>query len=380
MENILLRRIHRKIYPYLNALRTFHAEAEGEYPKSNGNIMDKEKKRHPYRKIHPWKSTYGFNESLINSVLYNEDGLVAINKPYGISSRTPKPNEIQVNKLPSGIPNAVDYTVADALPVIADRLGYKSLTIIKTPEKFTSGVVLLGASPQIKTAVEKSMRIAEGARILPRTFWAVTRQVPKQLEGESRVAMTLNRVKERKRPVPIIINTWSANARERGDIKILNVQYKVLSHGTYNVASLVEIKSSTTVWHAVRLFAATVLLSPILGDNIYGSRVQNVLGKRLLVNVAVDAAHIPPTLDPDLLTVLKIGKNKDLMIPVHMHLREMYLPSFLRKKNNVVIQAPLHPEFLWTCRQCQFDEKIFENIPSDSEVEHKSLEKRTAVT
>ncbi|XP_015112840.1 mitochondrial mRNA pseudouridine synthase RPUSD3 [Diachasma alloeum] len=376
MENMLLRRVDRGICRYFNILRMNHTQSEAQYRTSDGNIMDKEKAIHPYRKIHPWKTKTGFSESLADSVIYNKDGLVAINKPYGISAQTLTGDEGLVNKLPSGIPNEVDYTVKDALPIIARRLGYESLRIIKTPEKFTSGVTLLGASEKIETAVAKSLRIAEGARILSRTFWTVTRDVPRKLEGENRVAMTLERFKGR-RPVPIIIDKWSKNARDRGDIKILNVQYKVLSHGTHNLASLVEIKSSTRQWHAVRLFAATVLLAPILGDRIYGSRVQHIMGKKILVNPGVDAAHMPPKLNPDLLTILKIGKGKDSMIPVHTHHREIYLPSFLQKTNTVVITAPLQPEFLWTCRQCEFNENVFENVKSDDVSERRALEIRT---
>ncbi|XP_063980981.1 mitochondrial mRNA pseudouridine synthase RPUSD3-like [Diachasmimorpha longicaudata] len=379
MKTMMLKRVDGMICRCFYILRMNHTKTNAQYRTNDRNIMDKEKQIHPYRKIHPWKTKSGFSESLADSVIYNKDGLVAINKPYGISSRTPVGDEIPVNKLPSRIPGEVNYTVKDALPAIAKRLGYESLSIIKTPEKFTSGVVLLGTSEKIHKEVEKSMRIAQGARILPRTFWAVTRDVPRLLEGESRVAMELGRFMGRK-PVPLIINKWSNNAHERGDIKILNVQYKVLCHGTYNLSSLLEIKSSTTMWHAVRLFAAIVLYAPVLGDAIYGSRIQDIMKKKVIVSPAVDAAHAPPKINPDLLTLLKIGKNKDSMIPVHMHHREMYLPSFLRKGNDVVITAPLHPEFLWTCRQCEFNEDIWENLPSNEASEHRSLEKRTNET
>lgn len=136
------------------------------------------------------------------------------------------------------------------------------------------------------------------------------------------------------------------------------------------MASLLEIKSSTSQWHAVRLFAATVLLSPILGDRIYGSRAQDVLGKYINVSPFTEAAHAPPELDKDLLQHLKLTRAKTLIIPAHVHLREMFLPWFRNKGNDITITAAPQPEFLWTCQQLQMDEEILESFNNDSKNSH----------
>lgn len=54
-------------------------------------------------------------------------------------------------------------------------------------------------------AIDKSLKIAEAERILARTYWAVLRTVPKRLEGEERVAMTLLHSKEQPKPVVRIL-------------------------------------------------------------------------------------------------------------------------------------------------------------------------------
>lgn len=58
------------------------------------------------------------------------DGLVILNKPYGI--RRKKFNSFK--SLENKIPNSVDYTLDDALPYIAKELNYSNLNIIKSPE------------------------------------------------------------------------------------------------------------------------------------------------------------------------------------------------------------------------------------------------------
>ncbi|KAG8040716.1 hypothetical protein G9C98_002712 [Cotesia typhae] len=292
------------------------------------------------------------------------DGLVAINKPYGISAR-PFEFEKKKQQTISGIFNEKKYVLTDAVPNIAKELGYESLVIAKTPEKFTSGVTLLSASDKVTEAIAKSMRRAEGARIIPRTYWTVTRRVPIFPEGERRVAMKLMEGPEKGVKEVVIVPKWSENERARGDIKILNVQFKVLSTASHNLASLMEIKASTSQWHAVRLFAATVTLSPILGDRVYGSRAQDVMGKFLLVSPFVEAAHMPPKLDLDLLKVIKMFPTKSIMIPAHVHLREMFLPSFLKKGNDISITASPQPEFLWTCNQLGFKEQLFTPINNE---------------
>lgn len=58
------------------------------------------------------------------------DGLVILNKPYGIKCN--KINSFKSSR--NDIPNGVDYTLDDALPYIAKELNYPNLSIIKSPE------------------------------------------------------------------------------------------------------------------------------------------------------------------------------------------------------------------------------------------------------
>lgn len=61
---------------------------------------------------------------------YFTDGLVAINKPYGISL-----NHAKVQKVRHFIANNVEYTINEALPYIAKQLNFTELTVVNKPEK-----------------------------------------------------------------------------------------------------------------------------------------------------------------------------------------------------------------------------------------------------
>lgn len=83
---------------------------------------------------------------------------------------------------------------------------------------------------------------------------------------------------------------WSNKAVKQGDVKVFRVEHHTLYR--QNFASLVEICPSATKWHFLRVYLAH-LLSPVLGDNMYGSRVHQVMGVPLAINPCSDAARGP---------------------------------------------------------------------------------------
>lgn len=137
---------------------------------------------------------------------------------------------------------------------------------------------------------------------------------------------------------------------------MLNVEFKIISNSTNNLSSLIEMKASTTKWHALRLFASTRLYAPILGDNIYGSRVRNVAGEWLLTSPFASINNNLPQMNSELLEILYLNRAKQELIPCHVHARSIILPKF--KGKSLTIEAPLIPPLDWTCKRLKF-----KNIP-----------------
>ncbi|XP_078048430.1 pseudouridylate synthase RPUSD4, mitochondrial [Augochlora pura] len=297
---------------------------------------------HPYKQIHPWRSLTEFSNDLVHNVIYNYAGLVALNIPYGIPNMR---TEIQRSK--HFIPNNVNYTLHDALPHIAEKLNYSKLIVIRKPERYMTGVTLLAANPQVERNVECSL--LRGS-VFKNTYWAVTINLPNQLTGRERLALKMVWNPQNNKKKPVIVTTWSNNSFKRGDMKILNFDYKVLTSSTSNSCSLLKIKASSNRDHAIRLFASTFLYAPILGDNVCGSRIQRIGNTYVRIDPFLKSTDLPPALGRTIYTLLDIESTQQHIIPNHIHLKSINLPSY-NKGEDLKIDAPLMPHFDWTCRQ-----------------------------
>ncbi|XP_026300657.1 mitochondrial RNA pseudouridine synthase rpusd4, partial [Apis mellifera] len=298
-------------------------------------------KNHPYGNIHPWKSLLEFSSDLVNNLIYNEDGLIILNKPYGIRSR--KSNSFQ--SLKNNVSNGVNYTLEDALPYIAKELNYPNLNIIKSPEMYMSGITLLAANSNIQNAIE--LAYIHGQYFI-NTYWIVTVGIPKQSNNYSRLGIKLVSHPQFKNKKQILITSWSKNEEKK--IKILKTEYKILSNSILNLCSLIQLVSSTHHKHAIRLFASTFLYCPILGDNIYASQIQKIGNTYVRVHPFFTCSA--PKLDDKLFKLLGVKPNNENIIPTHIHLRSIVLRNFLGK--TLKIEAPLPPYFDWTCNQLEF--------------------------
>lgn len=314
-----------------------------------GNIQEEtfERKIHPYKQIHPWRSFAEFTEDLTKNIIYHKDGLVALNKPYGIRLRTP---EMSDKFIGTRVPKGVNYTISDALPYIAERLNYSTLNIVRGPEMYMSGITLLAADERVRRAIEVSII---RSNFFAKTYWVITIGVPRELKGEYRLALKLILNPQFKGRKAVLTDSWSKRDEKLGKVKVVKTEFQVLSNSTLNLSSLLQIKSSTERRHTIRLFASTFLYSPVLGDNSpCASRIQKV--GDTYVKIDPFLVHpAPPKLDRRLLKLLNVTPSQQNLIPVHIHLRSIALPEFMGD-DTLTIEAPVMPYFEWTCSQLEF--------------------------
>lgn len=314
------------------------------------NYTTAEKVVHPYWGIHPWKSEKEFTDDLLKNVIYNADGIIAINKPYGISIANRKPNlnnhRMQLNHK---IVGAVDYAVEDTLPYLAKELDVPILIPCLGAEKYMSGVYVFGINDQVCQQLAIARNRTYGKY---RKYWAITSRVPNEIKGKYHLAMILKTsvLGDKK---PVIVTSWSNNSVKRNETKIMNIDYKVISNSTHNLSSLIEIIASSRKWNGIRLFASTMLYAPILGDNIHGSRVQEIMGTWLRVDPFSDSCWDLPKLNQELLKLLDITPKQQEIIPAHIHLKSVHL-VYGKEKKDLIIEAPLTEWFDWTCKQLKF--------------------------
>jgi 23S rRNA-/tRNA-specific pseudouridylate synthase len=146
----------------------------------------------------------------------------------------------------------------------------------------------------------------------------------------------------------IIVPSVTRNGIKKGTSKLVAVKHQILSSNTDFGASLVEVSISSRTWHFLRVYLAS-LLSPVLGDNVHGSRVAFKSDQVKVVNPMSHLAQLPQQLPPSLLSALALTKRQEIFVPVHVHLASLAIPGYLNKSEDLVIHAPVPPTFQWTC-------------------------------
>ncbi|GBN14903.1 hypothetical protein AVEN_149151-1 [Araneus ventricosus] len=132
------------------------------------------KNAHCYRALFPFDNLTELAEHLASSIVYNKNGLIAINKPYGIKihghdkpgTRSKDGQRFLIPSIPE-----CDLTVEGALGELQERLNVPPLTILKSAERYTSGIVLLSTNEHTSNAVKKSFNRAKSQKIPHLVHW-----------------------------------------------------------------------------------------------------------------------------------------------------------------------------------------------------------------
>ena len=197
-------------------------------------------------------------EALPIEVLYEDDWLIALNKP-------PRQLVHPAGRTTSG-------TLSNALAYYLKQSGRPvCFHPIHRLDRDTSGCVLFAKSADVQRELEKQ----RDTHTLARTYHALVAGIPTETQG----TITL----------PIGAHPTLANrraVRDDGDPAITHYQ----TVATYDNAALIELNLETGRTHQIRLHLSAIDL-PILGDNMYGKR--SALIKRQALH-AVETSFIHP--------------------------------------------------------------------------------------
>lgn len=95
----------------------------------------------------------------------------------------------------------------------------------------------------------------------------------------------------------IFVQNYSKRSVEAGKVYPFTVNHKVRAVNDELKVSLIELETTKNKWNAVRAYCAMRLLSPILGDSIYGCYVQKINKTRIAVDPFSPAANKPYVID-----------------------------------------------------------------------------------
>ncbi|ETE58438.1 RNA pseudouridylate synthase domain-containing protein 3, partial [Ophiophagus hannah] len=218
--------------------------------------------------------------------------LVAINKPCGIPV--------------SGKPE--DLTLQSVLPQLSQTLNLpQDLQVIKAPEN------------------------------------AVTTRTPVAMEGEIHTGLKMVDIDGSDLVVPVA--SPSRKSLKTKEVKKTLTYYKVLD--SKDGCALLQLQPVTTFRNQMQVHL-TQILSPVLGDHVYSSRVGTVLGEPFLL----PAEETPPrtqVLEEHLMQKLRLRQQVMFRLQLHLHLHQLLLPDGCCSSRTLLV-APPPPFFLQSLR------------------------------
>lgn len=316
---------------------------QNEVHRSNSN-----KKIHPFRNLYPWKNLNEFVDDLESRIIYNDLGIIAIDKPWGVAYHKAvktfhKPYSFEALSLVGGEPK---FCILDALPILEDRLNLNKIELVKTIDRYSSGVILFATDPKTKIKIQKAIKRNKNYRELFYKFHCIAQGFP-AIDGDElseviRIKLTdLDELADYKEP--IILDAKYKHPIDKGYLTRVNL--KIKSINKKNASSYLEVSANRVKWNFVRCYVANKAAF-ILGDLRFSANIKRILGEQVIetTNKFYKNNQIEP-LNKEIRSALKVNTNRK--IPIMLHLESIQLKDYM-KAGDILISTkklPDHFEF-----------------------------------
>lgn len=260
---------------------------------------------------------------LKDSVLYEDDNMVALYKPYG---------------LPSHGGPGVHHSIGKMLPKLAGRLDKKltDMYLVHRLDKETTGVMVVAKSEAYAWKLHEMFK----RRKVLKKYWVLTKGIPNPAQGVIDIPMGETEVgsyyRMTLRPhynVETKLYMTRANKVKKQEAV---TNYKVLASN--NSVALVECVPETGVKHQIRCHLAFSLNTPIIGDHKY-SHISKIAPQRLF---------------PEILQHLGIRQATVRYVPMHLHAKELVFPE-IKDGRNLFLSARLPKHFMQNMKWLKID-------------------------
>ncbi len=234
-------------------------------------------------------------------VIYEDEDVIALNKPHGLATQGGTNMRRHVDGL---------------LDVFKDKEGVKP-RLVHRLDKDTSGILLLAKSA--KCARELGF-IFQG-RDVRKIYWAIVTPTPEFIEGTV------------KAPLAKSTGNYEKMVIDEDEGKFAVTEYAVLENAL-RAAAFVAFWPRTGRTHQIRVHAAEAMGCSILGDHKYKA-VKDEESK--LIDADLDGMRIADRL--------------------HLHARRVILPHPMQRGKTLDITAPLCPELVKSWKSFGFNHK-----------------------
>lgn len=343
-------RLIQTAFPCCRQLNTQSAENVRGYQQSRHTTNN-----HPYENMYPWRSLEQFAERLQAGIVYQDEDIVAIDKPWGVGIHKAHPTITRQNSdhmmeaIKFGDPR---FCVDDGLLILRDMLKCKDLKVSRSIDRFESGIILLSKNDVGVKVIQRIGNVHKPQGKLFAKFWCLTKGypvIPGNFIAEKITLMKADadEFAERKEPILVKKSAFSKIFVRYNPQEFITgaVEMRVLEANKEYAVSLVEIGTNQNKFSLIRCYAASKT-SFILGDGRFAKRVRHVLGKPITLNPqAVPDAYYEP-LPFTVRKRLLVPKNS--AIPLMVHLRSIIVPKFGKRKEVVISASKLPEHFDWT--------------------------------
>ncbi|NXS97769.1 RUSD4 synthase, partial [Jacana jacana] len=264
---------------------------------------------------------------LKQGILYQNEEIVAINKPYGLA----------VHGGP-GIKNCI----ADVLPILAKMLENRKadpLHLCHRLDKETTGVMVLARNKEVAERV----RLLFKTRQVEKIYWAISLGDPDPAEGIVEIPIVEKEVRSHQSHYKMTLAPNYRLSPEDGKVvkirksreaEVAVTRYRRLAASSSS-CSLLELQPITGVKHQIRVHLAYGLGCPILGDHKYSHW-----------------SKLAPQKLPEItLKRLKLEQSKARHLPLHLHAHRLSLP--LGQRIDLICKPP--PFFQKTLKKLGLD-------------------------
>lgn len=302
--------------------------------------------------LYPWQSKEQLVNFLQQNIIYSNNGIVAVNKPYGLAVDEGK----MLNKMRRSVktlPLTEKFSLQGCLSDLSNVLGMKQLYLVKSTEKYTSGVALLAETEQITNSLKRALIKQRARGESTRAFRAVTVGIPRFDVLEHSFAVRMCAVGDIYLPIKELNVTKSA--LKAGLVKQSVIKSHILSANEHYNCALVELWPSSVKWHMLRVFLVS-RLAPIYGDHTYSARVKSVMNSSVEFDprICQPQTQVLPTRIKQCLDLETEEEVEE--IPLHLHCYSSVLRLPCKKvTQDVTIVAPFPAYFLDTLRRLKLD-------------------------
>ena len=242
-------------------------------------------------------------EIIKRNVVYNDNDIVAIHKPYGLQMfGESRRSRHSVESLLSCLFDTLNVTSTENWP---------GLMPVHRLDKNTTGILLCAKTEEMHNKLTNLFR----ERKIEKRYWAILNGTPDPEEAIIDIPLgevNLNgRIRQTVRPD--YSNSVATNKKiYKGKILPAVTEYKVIN--TKGNAALVEAKTKTGIKHQVRAHFGLGLNTPILGDHKY-SHVKDL--------------GIPQKIHGDILHRLTVRKSRSRDLPFCFHAKRVLIPEII---------------------------------------------------